>query len=75
MCRSRRLRQVTDLQGNDKSRYFAIAEFNNYFTDHRVCFMLSWCYRCFFFCSIRQLRSLSDNSGNRVVIVEDNFSP
>ena len=44
---------------------------NNFFSfDHRVCFMLCRCYRCFF-CLIRQLRLLSDNSGNRAAIVED----
>ena len=30
-CRSRRLRQIIDLWDTDKSRYFAITEFNNYF--------------------------------------------
>ena len=31
ICRSRRLRQITDLRDTDKSRYFAITEFNNCF--------------------------------------------
>ena len=29
ICRSRRLRQIIDLRDTDKSRYFAITEFNN----------------------------------------------
>ena len=31
ICRSRRLRQIIDLRDTDKSRYFAIPEFNNCF--------------------------------------------
>ena len=31
ICRSRRLRQIIDLRDTDKSRYFAITEFNNCF--------------------------------------------
>ena len=31
ICRSRRLRQIIDLRDIDKSRYFAITEFNNCF--------------------------------------------
>ena len=33
----RQTKSITDLRDTDKSRYFAITEFNNWF-DHRVCF-------------------------------------
>ena len=33
ICRRRRLRQITDLRNNDKSRYFAITEFNHSITE------------------------------------------
>ena len=36
ICRCRRQRQIIDLRATDKSRYFAIAEFNNFFIIHRL---------------------------------------
>ena len=41
ICQSRRLRQIIYLPDNDKSRYFAITEFNNIVLscDHQVCFL------------------------------------
>ena len=51
--------QITDLRDTNKSPYFAIAEFNNCFAIRSP----SLFYQRF--CSIRQLRSLSDILGNR----------
>ena len=53
ICRSRGLRQIIDLRDTDKSRYFAITEFNN-------CFIL----RLPFFCSTKYGKSLSACWGN-----------
>ena len=36
ICRCRRPRQIIDLRATDKSRYFAIAEFNNCFIIYRL---------------------------------------
>ena len=47
ICRSRRRRQITDLRDTDKSRYFAITEFNN-------CFII----RSPFFWSTKYVKSL-----------------
>ena len=44
ICRSRRVRQIIDLRDTDKSRYFAITEFNNCFIIRsRVCSF--FCFR------------------------------
>ena len=41
-CRSRRLRQIIDLRDTEKSRYFAITEFNNCLTIRSpACFLLN----------------------------------
>ena len=60
----------TDLLATDKSQYFAIAKFNRSPSCFYAFLVLS-----LFFCSIRQLRSLSDNSGNQAVIVEATSFP
>ena len=42
ICRDRRLRQIFELWDTDKSRYFAITEFNIVLSfDHRVCFLMN----------------------------------
>jgi hypothetical protein len=70
--RCRRQRQISDLRATDKSRYFAMAEFNNCFIIYRLVFVFSYYQLVFvfsmFFSSSKDGKSLSDSSAKRAML-------